>query len=218
MLKTVASNSALSAQTIQEKRKRASREDVEAKLRLIEAALYVAGRPLDLKILCSIVNSRSERKVKKLARMLIDEYKRRNTALEILELEDDRFVLQLKSECSDKVRRLAIRPLLTDGPLRTLSYIAYRQPIAQKQVIEVRGKHAYKHISELVEMGLINRERNGRDFILRTTDYFADYFGLSRNIQVMKRQLKRIFNKSGEEKLPADGAAGMQEQQSETSK
>jgi segregation and condensation protein B len=201
---------------IQGKRKKASREDVETKLRLIEAALYVAGRPLDLKTLCSIVNSRSERKVQRLTRMLIDEYKRRNTALEILELEDNRFVLQLKNECSDKVRRLAIRPLLTDGPLKTLSYIAYRQPVAQKQVIEVRGKHAYKHISELMEMGLINRERNGRDFILRTTDYFADYFGLSRNIQVMKRQLKRIFNRSGEEKLPAEGAVGVQ--QNETSK
>ncbi|MBS7634317.1 SMC-Scp complex subunit ScpB [Candidatus Bathyarchaeota archaeon] len=215
-MKAMANNSVLSAQIIQGKRKRASREDVETKLRLIEAALYVAGRPLDLKTLCSIVNSRSERKVQKITRMLIDEYKKRNTALEILELEDNRFVLQLKNECSDRVRRLAIRPLLTDGPLRTLSYIAYRQPITQKQVVEVRGKHAYRHISELVEMDLINRERNGRDFILRTTDYFADYFGLSRNVQTMKRQLKRIFDRRGEEKLPADGAARMQGQQSET--
>lgn len=67
-------------------------------------------------------------------------------------------------------------------------------------------------------MDLISRERNGREFILRTTDYFADYFGLSRNVQAMKRQLKRIFNRRGEEKLPADGAAGMQGQQSEASK
>jgi len=43
---------------------------------------------------------------------------------------------------------------------------------------------------------------------LRTTDFFADYFGLSRDIRAMKRQLKRIFDKSGEEKLPANGVAG----------
>ena len=201
-----------SSQVISEKGKRKRRtrgkEDIDTKLRLIEAALYVAGRPLDLKTLCSIVNSRSEKKVQKLARMLMKEYRKRATALEILELSDNRFVMQLKSEFSNKVKKLAIRPLLTDGPLRTLSYIAYRQPISQKQVVEVRGKHAYRHIKELVKMGLVSREKNGRNLILRTTDFFADYFGLSRDIRAMKRQLKRIFDKSGEEKLPANGVAG----------
>jgi len=183
--------------------RRGMKENVDMKLKLIEAALYVAGRPLDLKTLCNIVGSRSEKRVQRLARMLIDEYKRRNTALEILELEDHRFVLQLKNEYAERVRKLAIRPLLTTGPLRTLSYIAYKQPVTQKQVIEVRGRHTYSHIKELLEMGLITRERNGRDVILRTTDFFADYFGLSRNIEVMKQQLKRIFEMRGEETLPA---------------
>ncbi|MEM2091728.1 MAG: SMC-Scp complex subunit ScpB [Candidatus Bathyarchaeia archaeon] len=186
-----------------EEKRRAARNDADAKLRLLEAALYVAGRPLDLKTLCKILGSRSERRVQKLARVLMKEYARRNTALEIIELEDGRFVLQLKTEYVDRVRRLAIRPLLTDGPLRTLSYIAYKQPITQKQVVEARGRHAYSHIKELVEMGLVTREKSGRDMILKTTDYFADYFGLSRNIQVMKRQLKKIFERRGEETLPA---------------
>ncbi|MEM1606707.1 MAG: SMC-Scp complex subunit ScpB [Candidatus Bathyarchaeia archaeon] len=186
----------------QGKERTKAREDVEEKMRIIEAALYVAGRPLDLKTLCSIIGSRSERKVHRIARMLVEEYKRRNTALEVLELEDHRFVMQLKSGYSDRVKRLAIRPLLTIGPLRTLSYIAYKQPITQRQVIEVRGKHAYQHIKELIELGMVTREKNGKDFILRTTDYFADYFGLSRNIQIMKRQLERIFKRHGEETLP----------------
>ncbi|MBS7641047.1 MAG: SMC-Scp complex subunit ScpB [Candidatus Bathyarchaeia archaeon] len=178
-------------------------EDLKEKVRLIEAALYVAGRPLDLKTLCSIVGSRSQERVRKLARWLVEEYKRRNCAMEVLELDDGRYVMQLKTVYADKVKRLAIRPLLTAGPLRTLSYIAYKQPVTQKQVIEVRGKHAYSHIRELIKMGFINREKCNRDYILRTTDFFADYFGLSRNIEVMKRQLRRIFEKRGEEILPA---------------
>jgi segregation and condensation protein B len=189
-------------QKVQKKGKK--KEDISGKIKLIEAALYVAGRPLDLKTLCNIAGSRSEKKIQKIVRMLMDEYKRRNTALEILELDDHRFVLQLKNEFSEKVRKLAIRPLLTVGPLRTLSYIAYKQPVTQKQVIEARGKNAYRHIKELLEMGLITREKGeGKNSILRTTDFFADYFGLSRNIQVMKRQLKRIFEMRGEETLPA---------------
>lgn len=179
------------------------REDLEEKVRLIEAALYVAGRPLDLKTLCSIVGSRSEERIRKLARALVEEYKQRNGAIEVLELDDGRFVMQLKMRYADRVKRLAIRPLLTAGPLRTLSYIAYKQPVTQKQVIEVRGRHAYSHIKELVKMGFISKERCGKDYVLRTTDFFADYFGLSRDLQIMKRQLKRLFEKRGEETLPA---------------
>ena len=208
-MSTLATNTVnIRSRTLGKKRGR-GKENIEAKLRLLEAALYVAGRPLDLKTLCKVIGSRSERKVQKLARTLMEEYKRRNTALEILELEDRRFVLQLKTEYSDRVRRLAIRPLLTTGPLRTLSYIAYKQPVAQKQVAEARGGHAYSHIKELLGMGLITREKNGRDMILRTTDYFADYFGLSRDIKVMKRQLKKIFKRRGEETLPATPKNGM---------
>ena len=51
------------------------KEDIDKKIKLIEAALYVAGRPLDLKTLCNIAGSRSERNVQKLVRMLMDEYK-----------------------------------------------------------------------------------------------------------------------------------------------
>ena len=182
------------------KRGKRVREDVKEKIALIEAALYVAGRPLDLKTLGRIIGSRSKRKTLELARMLMEEYKRRGSSLEILELEDQRFVLQLKSDYASKVRRLAVRPLLTNGPLRTLAYIAYRQPVSQKQVIAARGTHAYKHVKQLIEMDLVEVEKRGRNKILRTTEYFADYFGLSHNPAVMKRQIIRILNRMAEAK------------------
>ena len=45
-------------------------------------------------------------------------------------------------------------------------------------------------------MGLIGAERAGRSMTLRTTDYFADYFGLTHDITSMKRELKRIFGEA----------------------
>jgi len=170
-----------------------SEEKLKRDVALLEAALYVAGRPLDLKTLGSIIRTRSKRKVQRLVSILMEEYKNRETALEILELEDERFVLQLKAEYSPQVQRLAIRPLLSKGPLKTLSYIAYRQPVLQSQVVDVRGHHAYDHLRQLDDMGLISRERVGRTRLLRTTGFFADYFGLSHDLRTMKRQLKRVF-------------------------
>jgi segregation and condensation protein B len=169
------------------------KEKLKRDVALLEAALYVAGRPLDLKTLGSIIRTRSKRKVQRLVSILMEEYKNRETALEILELEDERFVLQLKAEYSPQVQRLAIRPLLSKGPLKTLSYIAYRQPVLQSQVVDVRGHHAYDHLRQLEDMGLISREKVGRTRLLRTTGFFADYFGLSHDLRTMKRQLKRVF-------------------------
>lgn len=170
-----------------------AREKALSGLALVEAALYVAGRPIDLSEICSVLKTRSKNKAKRLVKMLMQEYAKRDTALEILELKDERFVLQLKAEFTPYVRKLVKRPLLSTGPLKTLSYIALRQPVSQKRVVEVRGHHAYGHIKLLKEMGLVTVERKGRASILRTTDYFADYFGLSHDIPTMKRELKRIL-------------------------
>ena len=45
----------------------------------------------------------------------------------------------------------------------------------------------------LKDMGLIVAERSGRSMALKTTDYFADYFGLTHDISMMKKDLKHIF-------------------------
>jgi len=168
-------------------------EKVQHDLALLEAALYVAGRPLDLNELCSVLKTRSKNKTRKLAKTLMKEYASKNTALEILELKDERYVLQLKAEFTPYVKKLVTRPLLSTGPLKTLSYIAYRQPISQKRVVDVRGHHVYGHIKMLKEMGLIAAERSGRSSVLRTTEYFADYFGLSHDVATMKKELKHVF-------------------------
>ncbi|RJS68688.1 SMC-Scp complex subunit ScpB [Candidatus Bathyarchaeota archaeon] len=181
---------AKAAEKLQQKK---NEEKLRRDLALVEAALYVAGRPLDLKELCSVLKTRSKNKAKKLVKTLMQEYASRNTALEILELKDERYVLQLKAEFTPKVRKLVKKPLLSTGPLKTLSYIAYRQPVSQKRVVDVRGRHAYGHIKILKEMRLITGERKGRSTVLRTTEYFADYFGLSHDTATMKRQLKNVF-------------------------
>ena len=205
----------MTSELVAEKQENPSSESEEEKqrrdLEALEAALYVAGRPLDLKTLGLIIKTRSKKKVKRLARILAEEYRSRNMALEVLELADQRFVLQLKPDFSSRVRRLAVRPLLSDGPLRTLAYIAYRQPVLQKQVIDARGTHAYIHVRQLVDIGLVEREKRGRNKALRVTEYFADYFGLSHDSRTMKRQLGRIFNN-----VMSEDAEGNEEKEAQT--
>jgi segregation and condensation protein B len=163
-------------------------------LELIEAALYVSGRPIDIKTLGAILKTRSKKKIQSYARTLMEEYRKRGGALEILEFDDGRFVLQLKTQYVAPVKRLAMRPLLTMGPLKTLAYIAYHQPVVQSHVTAVRGSQAYSHIRELKRFGLITTEKLGRTQVIQTSEVFADYFNLSRNSRLMKRQLQGLFN------------------------
>jgi len=163
------------------------------KISLIEAALYVAGKPLDLKTLGSVIGLRSEEKTRETARKLKDRYIKDGTAIEVLELTDGRFVMQLRPQYAPHVRRLATRQLLTPGPMKTLSFIAYKQPVTQSYLAKVRGNLSYSHVKHLQEMGLISEEKLGRTKILRTTPNFADYFNLSQDLQIMKKQLERIF-------------------------
>ncbi len=180
------------------------KEKIAHQLALMEAGLYVAGRPLDLKTLGNITGTRSKKKVRKLAKTLVENYKNRDTALEVLELEGERFVMQLKTEYTAKVRKLSTRPLLSAGPLKTLSYIAFRQPIVQTKVIEVRGHHSYGHLKQLEDMELIIREGVGRKRVIRTTQFFADFFCLSHELRVMKRQLKTIFQEADKPEVKAE--------------
>ncbi len=162
-------------------------------LQLCEAALYVSGRPLDLKTIGSIVGARSEDKIRSIARMVAQRYARVESPVQVLELPDGRFVMQLRAEFAKHVRKLSNRPLLTPGPLRTLSFIALRQPIPQSYVVRVRGKLAYGHVKQLKDMDLISDERIGRTRLLRTTMTFADYFNLSHDASVMKKELKTVL-------------------------
>lgn len=189
-------NSSKQTDDKQSKTEQSQEEKTQRRLRLLEAALYVAGRPLTINELCSVLSTRSKNKTKKYVKLLMKEHSTRNTALEILELKDDRYVLQLKADFTPLVKKLVNRPLLSPGPLKTLSYIAYRQPVQQKRVIQARGQHAYGHVKLLRDMGLVAAEHAGRTMILRTTDYFADYFGLTQDAAVMKRELKRIFGEA----------------------
>ena len=168
-------------------------ERTRTQVSMIEAALYVTGKPLDVGVLGSVLNLRSEGKIRTLAAALKQKYAQNSGALEVLELSDGRYVMQLKPEYSKSVKRLATRQLLTPGPLKTLSYIALRQPVVQSHVVRVRGNLAYGHVKQLRDMGLISEEKLGRSKVLRTTPSFSDYFNLSQDSRIMKRQIQKII-------------------------
>ncbi len=174
----------------------------------MEAALYASGRPLSFKELSSRLDLGSEEEVVALVRRLSELYERDGSAIEVRELPGGLVVMQLKADYVGLVRRFSSKPILTSGPLRTLSYVAYYQPVEQRRVAEARGSQAYRHLKLLEEMGLITRQRRGRSIVVETTPTFASYLGLSGDRSTMKRQLNRIFKELELRSLERGGSRG----------
>ncbi len=172
------------------------------KLARLEAVLYASGRPLSLATIVAHLKLENEQEAKALSVHLGEIYEQDGSPLEVKHLPEDRVVIQLKTDYTKEARKFSIRPLLTVGPLRTLSYIAYNQPIEQREVAIARGSQAYQHIKQLVQMGLIEKEKGkGRTKLLKTTNDFADTLGLSRDRSAMKRQLRSLFHRLEAEDL-----------------
>jgi segregation and condensation protein B len=165
------------------------------KLAELEAILYASGRPVSLTSLVAYLRLGSEMDVTTLIRELSNAYDRDGSPLEVAEVTGGRVVLQLKPNFNKQARKFSMKPILTSGPLRTLSYVAYNQPVEQREVATARGSQAYKHLRALENMGLISRKKEGRSTTISTTPDFADYLGLSPDRTAMRRQLRSIFRR-----------------------
>ncbi|MEM1310427.1 MAG: SMC-Scp complex subunit ScpB [Cyanobacteria bacterium P01_C01_bin.70] len=142
---------------------------------VIEAILYLKGRPLSIAHLAEHAGCDREMAEEGLME-LMNEYAHREGALEIIETKDG-YCLQLKSGFRHLVDTLI--PLdLGVGALRTLAAIALRGPIAQTELVDIRGSGAYQHVNELVNLGFVRKRRqsDGRSFWLQVTNKFHQHF------------------------------------------
>ena len=174
---------------------------VEATAR-IEAALYSAGRPLRIEELVRASGTESRTKTAELLLALMKKTKSSFKALEIVTLPDGSYVFQLKPEYSSHIRRYASKPILPKATLKTLSYIAYMQPISSKQLVETRGSGVYAHLKELRQLDFISNQNVGRLKIYTTTEKFQKYFGIQGDADSLKQKLFSKVRKTSQTPKP----------------
>ena len=158
----------------------------------IESALYSSGRPLSIEELIKASGTESRPRTLAILDSLIKKTKNVFAAIEIVVLPDGNFVFQLKPEYSSSVRRYASKPILSRAVQKTLSYIAYSQPISSRQLVEVRGSGVYSQLKELRQLNFIEHQNAGRLRIYSTTQKFQKYFGIEGDVDILKQKL---FNK-----------------------
>jgi len=143
--------------------------------KIIEAALFTSPGSVEMRELAKITNS-NVAEVRVLVNELTNDYDVKNTSLEIRS-DQDGVRMGIKEEYEGFVGHMAASPELHKGIMKTLAYIAYKQPVKQSEVINFRNSKAYEHIKVLKEKGFIKKDRKGITYIISTTPKFKDYFG-----------------------------------------
>lgn len=155
----------------------------------IEAILYLKGKPLSIAEISEFAGC--DRNTAKDALLeLMTDYTRRDSALEVVETPAG-YSLQLRSSFHDLMANLVPAELGT-GALRTLAAIALKNPIAQTELIDLRGSGAYQHVQELIEIGFVYRRRqaDGRSYWLHVTEKFHQHFEIDQLVPPVEKHSK----------------------------
>ena len=143
--------------------------------KMLEAALFMSTKGMNVEELSKVTNL-PILETRSLIPTFVEKFNARDTALEIVE-DSGGFRMKVRAPYDEHVSYLAGGSELTAGEMKTLAFIAYKQPLLQSKLVQVRSNTAYDHLQVLVEKGFVSRETKGRSYILRTTKKFEEYFG-----------------------------------------
>ncbi|HET7587691.1 MAG TPA: SMC-Scp complex subunit ScpB [Gammaproteobacteria bacterium] len=159
--------------------------DSPALKHVIEGALLVAGRPMNIDALLGLFDE-MERPERSDMRAALDELEQdfADRGIELKETASG-YRIQVKASVGERVSRLfEERPQrYSRALLETLALIAYRQPLTRGEIEDVRGVSVSSNIMKtLQDRGWVrvvgHRDVPGRPALYATTRTFLDYFGL----------------------------------------
>lgn len=141
----------------------------------VEAALFSSAENLRISDIASKTGI-PEEEVRVALMDLRKEYDDRDSAIVIAKIGTEyRMMLRPEySECTGTFAKAEMAP----GVMRTLSTIAYNQPVLQSELFKTRGPRTYDDVHKLVEMGFVTGKRSGQTLELTTTKKFSEYFGI----------------------------------------
>jgi len=163
--------------------------------RKIEAVLYTTGKFMEINEIAEACGIGSVGYVKEEINALIKEYGAKESALEIQEYEG-RYKLNIRKEYGFLANKLLGDSEFDAPTTKTLAVIAYKSPVMQSEIINIRGNKAYEHIRQLKDDALVTSEKSGRTRILKLTTKFFEYFDVSEkevkeNLQGLEEDVKK---------------------------
>lgn len=142
---------------------------------LVEASLFVAGRFLNIQELISLTDL-NQIMIVEIIRKLKKKYS--SGAIRIVE-RNNSFKMDIAQEYHFLINRLATGTSeFTKAEQETLAIIAYKQPVKQSVIINIRGNKSYDHIKKFKDLGLIVTKPVGHTLEISLSEEFYEYFNI----------------------------------------
>jgi len=141
----------------------------------VEAALFSSAEKISVSGIAEKTGL-PEEKIRYALKDLRKEYDDRNSAIMIAKIGNE-YKMMLRTEYADFTGQFA-KAEMTGGMMRTLSTIAYNQPVLQSELFKTRGVRTYDDVRALIEMDFVSGKRTGQTLELTTTKKFSEYFGI----------------------------------------
>jgi len=167
---------------------------VEDDRRVLEGALYAADHPLVMEEVKKVVGTSSETYVRKLIDELKSEHGGRGGAFRLVEGEKGTFSLKLAEELLERLDDIIPKMRISRGALKTLAMVAYRQPVTQAKLAELRGSRTYDHIRQLLAVGFVESKPFGKTRTLRVSKKFASHLGFEDDMDKMREKLEELVH------------------------
>ena len=155
----------------------------------VEAMLFTTGKFMPIADIAKHLETNQE-DIKNALEELKKDYQQKDSSLTIQE-QDDLFKLNVKKEFGFLTNKLLENKEMDSPTTKTLAIIAYKSPVSQSEIINIRGNKAYDHIKNLKDAGLISSEKKGRTRLIKLTSYFFDYFDIAE--KEVKAQLSKAI-------------------------
>jgi segregation and condensation protein B len=150
----------------------------------VEAVLFGSGKYLTEEQISQLAGV-PKKNLKKVLNDLRKRYEQSDTSLAIFN-ENESWKLNVKEEFSSIVKNVISEAEMARPVMETLAIIAYKSPVMQAEVIDMRGSGAYEHIALLEDKEFITKEKFGRTFKLKITPKFYDYFDIEGDSKLRK--------------------------------
>jgi segregation and condensation protein B len=141
----------------------------------VEAALYSSAEGLTIRGIADRTGMAAE-DVRQAVFDLLREYDARDSALMIAKI-GQQYRMMLRPEYTDFAGQFGNAEMAA-GLQKTLSTIAYNQPVLQSELFRTRGARTYDDVRTLMEMGFVSGKQSGQTLELTTTHKFSEYFGI----------------------------------------
>lgn len=149
---------------------------------LLEAALFVAPKPLNAEILGRLFPGWSDLEVENLFAQLNQAFRQQGRPYRAVK-DQSGWVLRLLAEAlpkrSDPKPQKPGEVDLPQEAVDVLALVAYRQPIGGEEIDSVRGADSSQVIRKLLRLGLVRMDSLPNGKMYRTTDLFLETLGIT---------------------------------------